>query len=207
MNRRIIICFILLVGIAGCIAWYAHLGKQGDDAGPAFWQAEELQQEEAADSCGEQEGTAEASIYVHVCGEVKHAGVYELPATARVSEAVEAAGGFTKRADAAAVNLARIAVDAEQIMIPQKTGSTARGTKDMPQDTVAGEAEEALSLVNINTADENMLMTLSGIGQAKAEAIVSYRTEQGTFAKIEDITKVPGIKSGIYNQIKDNICV
>lgn len=204
MNRRIIICFLLLIGIAGCIAWYAHLGKQEDDAGPAFWQAEGVQQEEAADSCGEQEGTEEASIYVHVCGEVKHAGVYELPAAARVSEAVEAAGGFTKKADAAAVNLARPAVDAEQIVIPRKTGRTARGTKDMPQDTVA---EEALSLVNINTADENMLMTLNGIGQAKAEAIVSYRTEQGTFAKIEDITKVPGIKSGIYNQIKDNICV
>lgn len=195
---------MLLAGIAGCIAWHAYSGKQKEDAGSAFWQDEGLQQSEAADAGEGQEDTEEASIYVHVCGEVKHAGVYELPATARVSEAVEAAGGFTKKADAAAVNLARLAVDAEQIVIPKKTDSMAQDTKDMPQDTAAG---EALSLVNINTADEDMLMTLNGIGQAKAEAIVSYRTEQGTFAKIEDITKVPGIKSGIYNQIKDNICV
>lgn len=207
MNRKIIICFLVLIGTAGCIAWYIHSGKQGNGARLSLQWEEEMQQKESADTKKESEGTADSSVYVYVCGEVKNAGVYELLATARVSEAVEAAGGFTKRADAEAVNLARIVVDAEQIMIPRKTDRTEKNTEDMAQGAPEASAKGTLSLVNINTADENMLMTLSGIGQAKAEAIVAYRTEQGTFAKIEDITKVPGIKDGIYNQIKDKICV
>lgn len=211
MNQRIIIGIFVLIGTAACIAWYVHSGNRGNGAGLSLQQEEGQGQEASFHAPGEPEGKADSStdssIYVYVCGEVKHAGVYELSATARVSEAVEAAGGFTKKADTEAVNLARIAVDAEQIMIPRKTGRMEKSTGNPAYGAVEDSGEGMMALVNINTADENMLMSLGGIGQAKAEAIIAYRTEQGAFARIEDITKVPGIKDGIYNQIKDKICV
>ena len=67
--------------------------------------------------------------------------------------------------------------------------------------------QNTANTVNINTADKELLMTLPGVGESRAESILSYREENGSFSKEEDIMKVPGIKEGAYQKLKDKICV
>lgn len=138
---------------------------------------------------------------VYICGAVKKPGVYRFTGDARVCDAVEAAGGFRKKADRAAVNQARPLNDGEQITIPQK-GKRSDSGNEQPEKGGKGDG-----LVNINQADLAELMTLAGIGEAKAQLIIDYRTENGSFVSIEDIMKISGIKEGIFNRIKDQITV
>ena len=138
---------------------------------------------------------------VYICGAVKNPGVYRFTGDARVCDAVEAAGGFRKKADRAAITQARPLNDGEQITIPKKGKNTGFAKKQ----SVGGGRESGL--VNINQADLAELMTLAGIGEAKAQLIIDYRTENGSFASVEDIMKISGIKEGIYNRIKDQITV
>ena len=138
---------------------------------------------------------------VYICGAVKNPGVYRFMGDARVCDAVEAAGGFRKKADRAAINQARPLNDGEQITIPQKRKDYGLVKKQ----SVGGGRESGL--VNINQADLAELMTLAGIGEAKAQLIIDYRTENGSFASVEDIMKISGIKEGKNNRIKDQITV
>lgn len=141
----------------------------------------------------EQETDAE-KICVYVCGAVKSRGVYMLPAGSRVYEAVEAAGGFAKGADQEALNQAEILEDEMQLTIPTK-----EETKN------AKEAKDGK--VNLNTASKEELMSLGGVGEAKADSIIRYREENGKFKKIEDIMQISGIKEGLFQKIKNDIKV
>ncbi len=142
--------------------------------------------------------TEPAMIYVHICGEVKNPGVYELPEGSRIFEAVEAAGGFTEEAAQASLNLAQVITDEAQIVI--LTQEETEEKKRLEQERTAG-------IVNINTASKEQLMTLTGIGESRAEDIIRYRKESGGFQSIEEIMKVPGIKEAAYLKIKDSITV
>ena len=160
---------------------------------------------------------------VHICGAVSAPGVYELPAGSRIIDAVEAGGGFLPEADEACCNLAEEIVDGCQIYIMTKTESCADGqtekkagiqtSPDSDMQTtdrnVQSNSAPALEngLVNLNTADVAALMTLPGIGESRAKAIISYREQHGAFAKIEDIMKISGIKQAAFSKIKDKITV
>ena len=142
-------------------------------------------------------------IYVYVCGAVVHPGVYELPADSRAYEAVDMAGGILENAQADAVNLAEVLEDGQKLQIPFP------GEVVMSEivQSSANHSESTETKVNINTATTDMLMTLKGIGQTRAEDIIAYREKHGSFQKIEDIMQVDGIKQGTYDKIKDNISV
>lgn len=163
---------------------------------------------------GEEEVTAEAAstqartIFVHVCGFVKHPGVYELSPDARADAAIEAAGGFTKEADENAWNLAAPLEDGMQIYIPDEDSAAREGqAANAAGSAGAGAGAESGSKVNINTATKEELMTLSGIGESRAEEILRTRQEIGAFASIEEIKEVSGIGDGIFGRIKDSITV
>ncbi len=148
-------------------------------------------------------------IYVDVCGQVKTPGVYQLPKAGRVFEAVEKAGGMTEKAAASYVNQAQKLTDGEQIYIPSreevKEGYVSQtGSQSQRQSNMQGSAEET-GKINLNTATKEELMTLSGIGEVKADAIIRYREEHGEFHSIEDIKKIEGIKDGVFNKVKDQI--
>ena len=163
------------------------------------------------------------TLVVHICGAVSAPGVYELPAGSRIIDAVEAGGGFLPEADEACCNLAEEIVDGCQIYIMTKTESCADGqtekkagiqtSPDSDMQTtdrnVRSNSAPALDngLVNLNTADVAALMTLPGIGESRAKAIISYREQQGAFTKIEDIMKISGIKQAAFSKIKDKITV
>lgn len=163
------------------------------------------------------------TLVVHICGAVSAPGVYELPAGSRIIDAVEAGGGFLPEADEACCNLAEEIVDGCQIYIMTKSESCADGqtekkagiqtSPDSDMQTtdrnVRSNCAPALEngLVNLNTADIAALMTLPGIGESRAKAIISYREQHGAFAKIEDIMKISGIKQAAFSKIKDKITV
>lgn len=145
---------------------------------------------------------SEDTITVYVCGAVVQEGVYELPAGSRISDALLMAGGYDENALHGYVNLAERLEDGERIYFPDYQELEELGI--VPISTT--ESSES-GLVNINTADAEMLKTLPGIGDAKAADIIAYREEHGAFSSIEDIKNVSGIGESIYNRISSGITV
>lgn len=162
---------------------------------------------------------ADAGCYVYVCGAVHTPGVYLLEAGSRIYQAVALAGGVTEEASLSSVNQAQAVCDGLMIYIPtEEEADGAAGITDAAQashgaagDMAQDASEEAQASadgrVNLNTASEAELMTLSGIGASKAKRIVAYREVHGGFSSVEEIMNVDGIKDGLYNRIKDDIKV
>lgn len=138
------------------------------------------------------------TAFVHICGEVKNPGVYEVITDSRVCDVLNLAGGFTEEAAQNAINLAELVTDGMMVVVPSK--------EELKEISLKQEIQNA-GLVDINTASLEELCTLPGIGKARAEAIIAYRQENGSFTTIEDIMLVSGIKSGMYEDLKDKIYV
>ena len=135
-------------------------------------------------------------IYVQIAGAVNAPGVYELSAGARVFNAIDAAGGLIDSADDTDINQAELLTDGQKIYIYTKAERNELLAKE------ESEQAESDGLININTATVEELTSLPGIGESKANLIVSYREENGDFSAIEDIKNVTGIGDGIFNQIQ-----
>ena len=142
------------------------------------------------------------NITVYVSGEVVKPGVYVLLATARVIDALQAAGGATNKADLVVVNLAAPLMDAAQVFIP-RMGSTPRVTLPRPHAGInlpiaggSGGAAGATSdagIVDINSATLFDLDALPGVGPSTAQAIIDYRVANGPYASVDDLLNVRGI--------------
>lgn len=160
---------------------------------------------ECSDVIGEQAAGPQEDIYVHICGAVQSPGVYALPAGSRLSEAVEAAGGFLPEACQDYCNLAMTVSDGMQYQIPTEDealfGTLPEAVRQEPS------SYDSQGLLDINLATTAELMELPGIGQTRADAIITYREEHGAFACKEDIMQVTGIKGAIYEKIEDYIIV
>lgn len=152
--------------------------------------------------CVEADWDVEPRVPVYVCGAVQSPGVYYMNDTALKAEALELAGGFAPDAATDYINLAETVVAGEKIYFPYIY--ELQDGYNMDLDEVGDGSSRQ---VNINTATKDELMTLPGIGESKAEAIIKYRDKNGPFQSIQDITKIPGIKEGVYNNIKDYIVV
>ena len=155
----------------------------------------------------EMKETLKDLIYVYVCGQVRTPGVYSLDAGSRLFEAVDLAGGILPEGDLTRINLAAVLADGQKIYIPSaaeaETMQDAEGFSEEPEK--AGDVSD--QRVNINRASKETLMTLPGIGEAKAEAILAYRQAEGDFESPEALMNVPGIKEGVFAKIKDRIAI
>lgn len=165
----------------------------------------------------------QAMIYVDVCGAVANPGVFQLAAGSRVFQAIEAAGGYLPEAALTCVNRAGVLTDGQQLYIltqeeMERQGldpAEMAGASDGQMNGSAGTGQntgmtaqvQQDNRININTADEAQLTTLTGIGATRAQAIIAYREENGPFVAIEDIMNVQGIKEGTFAKIKDEIVV
>lgn len=166
-------------------------------------EADSSKEAEKTDSGEESgQGDTETVLYVYVCGAVQCPGVYEMTPGARIYEAIEKAGGLTEKAAGEAVNQAQVLQDGEQVYIPTKDE-----TAQVGEPSKNGSLQEEQKKVNLNTASKEELMTLTGIGESKADSIVAYREENGGFQSTEELMQISGIKEGVYNKIKDNITV
>lgn len=157
---------------------------------------------------GEMEPEAESSeevlCYVYICGAVRKPGVYALPEGSRIFEVIKEAGGLTEDAEDTLVNQAELVTDGMMIRIYTKDEVAGAEAGIGDGSTGASQRDDRL---DINTAGISEFMTLPGIGSAKAEAIVSYREAYGSFSGIEELMNVPGIKEGIFHQLKEHIKV
>lgn len=160
------------------------------------------------------------TIFIDIKGEVENPGVYEMQLGDRVIDALQMAGGFTDEATTDNVNLSKKLKDESVIIIPSYLKDYENVTIkndyeiDINDDIVQFDENESnekiessSSLVNINTASVVELMSLDGIGESKAKAIIEYRDTNGDFKNILDIKNVSGIGESIYEKIKDYITV
>jgi competence protein ComEA len=143
-----------------------------------------------------------AYIVIHILGEVYAPGVYSLPVGARVTDAVEMAGGYTQDADLMRVNLAAPLQDAMQIIVP--------AVGDYSVAASGGgfaSAEPNDGLINLNTATSAQLQTLPGIGVARAQSIIDYRESVGGFTTVEELMNISGIGTAIFANIREQVTI
>jgi len=172
-----------------------------------------------ADDAGKAEETVPATdpppCYVYVCGAVLHPGVYRLQEGQRIYEAIELAGGFASGAARSWLNLAGKVEDGMKLEVPdeeqakqwQQSAPSGQPAFSGQTDLSGQTADTGRKKVNLNTATREELMTLKGIGEARAEDIIRFREKQGYFQAIEDIMNVPGIKEAAFEKIKEEITV
>ena len=194
-------------------------GLTGSDSGKNTLDADADNESEAVSDKEMQQ----AMIYVDVCGAVANPGVFQLAAGSRVFQAIEAAGGYLPEAALTCVNRAGVLTDGQQLYIltqeemerqgldpaeiVKASDGQMNGSAGTGQNTGMTAQVQQDNRININTADEAQLTTLTGIGATRAQAIIAYREENGPFAAIEDIMNVQGIKEGTFAKIKDEIVV
>lgn len=159
------------------------------------------EEQESASNHAAKESAAQP-VYVYVCGCVQSPGVYETCEGARIYTLIEMAGGFTDEAAGWLVSMAETVCDGQTLYVPSKEQAES-GAVLVP----GNQQTQTSSKVNINSATKEQLMTLAGIGESRAEDIISYRSKNGGFKTIEDIMNVSGIKEAAYEKIKEDICV
>jgi competence protein ComEA len=189
----------IIIGVV-LIAMYVVYQFQDKNSEFVMKETDPLQQnieqpiEKEEQSTSQQE---EKMLYIDLKGEVNKPGVYEMKQGSRVQDVLQEAGGLTEAADPLLINLAQVLVDEMVIYVPKKGES-------LPSLSTSITSSDN-DLLNINTASKSELENLEGIGPAKAESIITYRTEHGNFKNIEEIMEVSGIGEGVFNQIKDEI--
>ena len=148
-------------------------------------------------------------IFVHVCGAVQTAGVYQLQENDRLYMAIELAGGFTEEAAKEYHNLARIVEDGERIYILTKEELTQLSMKEQIEGELKNkeEIQKTNQIVNLNTANVEELMTLSGIGESKAKSIIEYRMKVGKFKSIEELMNISGIGEAMFEKVKNKVTI
>jgi len=160
---------------------------------------------------------------VHVLGAVRRSGVVELPASSRVGDALERAGGATDDADLDRLNLARVLTDGERLYVPrvgqqevpEALGPVADGAAAGPTagagagggSGTGSSGGEGSAVVDLNTADQTALETLPGIGPGLAGRIIAWRDEHGRFTAVEDLLDVSGIGDVRFTELRDRVRV
>lgn len=199
-KKQKVIVVVLIIFMCLIIGYYFINKTQKNDYSELETIAEEKEEEE--------EIIDEDKIVVHITGEVENEGIIELEKGARISDAIEKAGGTTEEANIADVNLAYSLKDGQKIKIPNINEEDEQIIKEEAGEDIIIEGDNKKEeKININTANQTELETLSGIGPSTALKIINYKKEHGKFNNIEDIKNVPGIGESKFENIKEYICV
>ncbi|MBT9068472.1 helix-hairpin-helix domain-containing protein [Lactobacillus delbrueckii subsp. bulgaricus] len=164
---------------------------------------------------------ANAEVVCDISGAVKHQGVYRLKNGARLEDLIEKAGGLTKDAQLQAINRSQLLKDQDKVYILGKGDKTeaaqtansaaasSPSSASASASSVSSSASGAASgdLINLNTATASDLQKLNGIGEKKAEQIVAYRQEKGSFKSIDELKEVSGIGDKTFAAIKDQLTI
>ena len=190
------------------------LGTATEDVAEAV--EADSRQEEQKETVGQQDTDQETrllepEVYVYVCGAVQRPGVYILQGVPRICDAIEAAGGFCENAAQDYWNMAEKLADGQMIYIPTEEEARERNWDVLEQkvspENGLDEADSSSGKVNLNTASKEQLMTIPGIGESKADSIISYREKNGAFSKVEEVMNISGIKDGLFEKMKEYITV
>lgn len=212
-HKAVVVAILVVIAAASGLA-IASFG--GHSSSVSFERSDEASVSDvhgAGDASSDDESSAKSSsaaeVYVDVDGAVVRPGVYRLKDGARVSQAIDAAGGLTAEADVTELNRASKITDGQKIYVPtvgEQQAAAAVGGAESSTATTPG-AGSSSGLVNINTASAAELQTLSGIGPSMAQSIIDERTKNGAFASVDDLMRVSGIGEKKLAKIKDCICV
>lgn len=191
---------VIVIIIIGGVIYYNHRRENNsinENTEEIYYETKEKTEEQ------------ENFIVIHITGEIKTPGIIKIKENSRLADAIEAAGGLTENADINKINLAYIVSDGQKIYIPNINDKTEDYVNSEAGNGVIIENMESNNkkLVNINTATQAELETLTGIGASTALKIINYRKENGKFNNIEEIKNVSGIGEAKYEVIKNNICV
>ena len=152
--------------------------------------------------------TQEMIIYVDIKGEVRDPGVYQLSNGARVMDAIESAGGLTNEADEDQLNLALLLSDQMVIVVPNINQTLEEEFSMVNYFAIETDEDPHNELkININVADVAELTLLPGIGEKKAQAIIDYREEYGSYQTIEDLMNVSGIGQKTFDKLSSMISI
>ncbi len=205
MQKKIIKYVLPVIVVIIGVLWYLlSAGLQNMDIGNGLMievQHDRLPTNDILESTEEIKTTVRI-ITVHVCGAVVDPGVYQFEEGVRVIQVIEAAGGICDNGMQDYLNLAQLVNDGERIYVPTEEEVLSGKVTDVLNST-----QGTTVSININTATKEELMRLPGIGESKADSIIAYRKEHGSFKTTEDIMLIDGIKEAIYNRIKDYIKV
>ncbi len=200
-RRKIIIVSILFIGV--CILISFNYLKNSN--------SKIVQEDIIIEEKIEEEEVKEENIkylIVDIKGEVNHPGCYKVESDSRVSDVVELAGGLTKDAYTDSINLSAKVFDEMVIVIDKKEANNIKIESDAKVEKKTNnktDTKKTSGKVSINNATEKELMTLKGIGSAKAKSIIEYRNKNGAFKSIEELKKIKGIGDKIFESIKDSI--
>ena len=159
-----------------------------------------VEEDESMEVITKKEEKESIKIVVDIKGEIKNPNIYWLEEGCIIEDLINVAGGITEEGDLSKINRAQKLNDHEVVIIPNINDKESEIENIIP-------SSNDKNKVNINTASINELDTLSGIGPSKAEAIIKYREENGTFKSIEEIKNVTGIGEALFEKFKENITI
>lgn len=159
-----------------------------------------VEENESMEVITKKEEKESIKIVVDIKGEIKNPNIYWLEEGCIIEDLINIAGGITEEGDLSKINRAQKLNDHEVVIIPNINDKESEIENIIP-------SSNDKNKVNINTASINELDTLSGIGPSKAESIIKYREENGTFKSIEEIKNVTGIGEALFEKFKENITI
>ena len=214
-HKAVVVAMLVVIAMASGLAMASFASESGDvsferNDGSGISLEREAEDVPSDDAVGlSKKSSSAAEVYVDVDGAVVSPGVYRLKEGARVSQAIDAAGGLTAEADVTGLNRASKITDGQKIYVPtvgeQQAAEVVDGAESGAATTPG--AGSSSGLVNINKASVAELQTLSGIGPSMAQSIIDERTKNGPFASVDDLMRVSGIGEKKLAKIKDCICV
>lgn len=193
--KSIILAFFCSVVVIGIGLYYFNHSKTEDynDISFSNHKSDRIDNEEKSDD------KQDEKIFVDVKGAVKNPGVFETTKDKRIKDLIDVAGGLLDDADTSTLNLSQKVKDQMVIYVLK------HGEKPKQMSEIGTTSSSSGDVININTANKEQLMKISGVGKTKAEAIIEHREKNGDFKKKEDITKVRGIGKATFEKIKDKI--
>lgn len=194
-----------LAGLLAVVAVSRVLGGSGEPPPVALDPpAAPAQQATVGADPAAEPGAQAGGLHVHVAGAVRRPGVYRVAPGSRVDAAVQTAGGFGRRADSAAVNLAALLQDGQQVVVPERGGAGAAAASGASA-PAAGAPDGAGTPISLSTATAEQLETLDGIGPALAARIIEYRDARGGFRSIDELQEVDGIGEKRFAALRDAV--
>ena len=193
--KSIVLAFFCSVVVIGIGLYYFNYNKTEDYNNISFsnHKSDRIDNEEKNDD------KQDEKIFVDVKGAVKNPGFFETTKDKRIKDLIDVAGGLLDDADTSTLNLSQKVKDQMVIYVLK------HGEKPKQMSEIGTTSSSSGEVININTANKEQLMKISGVGKTKAEAIIEHREKNGDFKKKEDITKVRGIGKATFEKIKDKI--
>lgn len=207
-NLYIIICCVLI--IIFIVIFYFLEKNNSEDEGlisEKINSLNEMMKNEEDNNLSNNE-SKENNIYVHISGEIVNAGVYQLKNNSRIKDVIDMAGGLTEKADITKINLAYPLSDGIKIQIPNlndKEEAIIEVISNTAGNNIIADSGKENNKININTASQSELESITGVGPSLAAKIIEYRINNGRFNKIEDLKKVTGIGESKYKSIEKEV--